>query len=105
MFRPLHDRVLLRIIDDLNEKTAGGLFIPEKAKDKDGYFIADVVAVGPGKYSTTGALIPMQAKVGDRVILPRFAGWDTKGNEIHVPELPDKKHRICHDEEIFGAIE
>lgn len=73
--RPLHDRVLARRID-AEEKTAGGIIIPDTAKEKP--IQAEVVAVGPGSRDDAGRLIPMEVKVGDIVLFTKWGGTEVK---------------------------
>ena len=76
-FRPLHDRVLIKVTDS-EEKTAGGLIIPDTAKEKpqDG----EVVAVGPGAKTEDGKISPMDVKVGDIVLFGKWSGTEVKIN-------------------------
>ena len=76
-FRPLHDRVLIKVLDS-EEKTAGGLIIPDAAKEKpqDG----EVVAVGPGAKTEDGKISPMDVKVGDIVLFGKWSGTEVKIN-------------------------
>ena len=69
-FRPLHDRVLIKVLDS-EEKTAGGIIIPDTAKEKPQE--GEVVAVGSGMYSTTGTLIPVVCSIGDTIIYNKHA--------------------------------
>ena len=74
-FRPLHDRVLVRRIE-AEEKTAGGIIIPDSAKEKPSQ--GEIVAVGPGGRDETGKLIPIDLKVGDRVLFGKWSGTEVK---------------------------
>ena len=74
-FRPLHDRVLVRRID-AEEKTAGGIIIPDTAKEKPQE--GEIVAVGPGGRDESGKLIPIDIKVGDRVLFGKWSGSEVK---------------------------
>jgi chaperonin GroES len=74
-FRPLHDRVVLERID-AEEKTAGGIIIPDTAKEKPQQ--GKVVAVGPGGRDESGKLIPIDVKVGDRVLFGKWSGTEVK---------------------------
>ena len=74
-FRPLHDRVVVKRID-AEEKTAGGIIIPDSAKEKPSQ--GEVVAVGPGGRDETGKLIPIDLKVGDRVLFGKWSGTEVK---------------------------
>src|SRR5436190_22049003 len=74
-FRPLHDRVVVRRID-AEDKTKGGIIIPETAKEKPQE--AEVVAVGPGARDEAGKLIPLDVKAGDRVLFGKWSGTEVK---------------------------
>ena len=74
-FRPLHDRVVVRRID-AEEKTKGGIIIPDTAKEKPQ--TGEVVAVGPGGRDEAGKLIPIDIKVGDRVLFGKWSGTEVK---------------------------
>ena len=76
-FRPLHDRVVVRRVDS-EEKTAGGIIIPDTAKEKPQE--GEVVAVGPGGRDDDGDLITMDVKVGDRVLFGKWSGTEVKLN-------------------------
>ncbi len=93
-FIPDSDRVLIEA-DAAEERTAGGLIIPDTAKEKPQK--GTVVAVGPGKYADlTGNLIPMRKKVGDKVLYGKYAG-----NEI---TLNGKEYLIMKQDDIFGNV-
>ena len=72
-FRPLHDRVVVRRID-AEEKTKGGIIIPDTAKEKPQE--GEVVAVGPGARDDRGALVPLEVKPGDRVLFGKWSGTE-----------------------------
>jgi len=74
-FRPLHDRVVLKRID-AEDKTAGGIIIPDTAKEKPSQ--GEVVAVGPGGRDEAGQLIPIDLKVGDHVLFGKWSGTEVK---------------------------
>ena len=76
-FRPLHDRVLVRRIE-AEEKTAGGIIIPDTAKEKPSE--GEIVAVGEGARKDSGELIPMSVKAGDRVLFGKWSGTEVKLN-------------------------
>lgn len=85
---PLHDRVLLRRIQ-AEEVTAGGIIIPSVAQEKSQE--CEVVAVGPGPYTSDGVRLGMTVKPGDRVLLGKYSGTDTKvdGEEMIFVREPD----------------
>ena len=70
-FRPLHDRVLVRRVE-AEEKTRGGIIIPDTAKEKP--IEGEVLAVGPGARDETGKIVPLDVKVGDRVLVRQMGG-------------------------------
>ena len=74
-FRPLHDRVLVRRIE-AEEKTAGGIIIPDNAKEKPSE--GEIVAVGDGNRDDDGDRIPLDVKVGDRVLFGKWSGTEVK---------------------------
>jgi chaperonin GroES len=76
-FRPLHDRIVLKRID-AEDKTAGGIIIPDTAKEKPSQ--GEIVAVGPGGRDEAGNLIPIDLKVGDRVLFGKWSGTEVKLN-------------------------
>src|SRR5262245_39928329 len=80
-FRPLHDRVVVRRIE-AEEKSAGGIIIPDTAKEKPSQ--GEIIAVGPGGRDENGKLIPMDLKSGDRVLFGKWSGTEVKldGEEI-----------------------
>ena len=80
-FRPLRDRVVVRRID-AEEKSAGGIIIPDTAKEKPSQ--GEVIAVGPGGRDESGKLCPIDVKVGDRVLLGKWSGIEVKidGQEL-----------------------
>ena len=92
-FRPLHDRVVVRRIA-AEEKTKGGIIIPDTAKEKPQE--GEVVAVGPGGRDESGKLIPIDIKAGDRVL---FGKWS--GNEI---KLDGEELLIMKESDIMGVI-
>ena len=73
--KPLNDRVLVKRLES-EERTASGLYIPDTAKEKPSK--GEVVAVGPGKHADDGKLVPMTVKVGDMVLLNKYAGTEVK---------------------------
>ena len=77
-FRPLHDRVLIQSLDS-EEKTSGGIIIPDTAKEKPQE--GKVIAVGPGAKSDDGKTTPMDVKVGDHVLFGKWSGTEVKIDE------------------------
>ena len=93
-FRPLHDRVVVKRID-AEDKTAGGIIIPDSAKEKPSQ--GEIVAVGKGKKDDNGKLIPIDVKVGDRVLFGKYSGQTVKvkGDEL----------LVMREEDLMGVIE
>jgi chaperonin GroES len=87
-FRPLHDRVVVRRVTS-DEKTAGGIIIPDTAKEKPQE--GEVLAVGPGGRDEAGKLIPIDVKVGDRVLFGKWSGTEVKldGEELLIMKESD----------------
>ena len=87
-FRPLHDRVLIRRIEG-EEKTEGGIIIPDSAKEKPSQ--GEVVAVGPGGRDEAGKLIPIDIKTGDKVLFGKWSGTEIKldGEELLIMKESD----------------
>jgi chaperonin GroES len=92
-FRPLHDRVVVRRVD-AEPKTAGGIIIPETAKEKPQQ--GQAVAVGPGARDETGKLIPIDVKVGDRVLFGKWSGADVKIDGI--------EYLILKESDVMGVL-
>ena len=88
MFRPLHDRVLVRRLES-EEKTAGGIIIPDTAKEKP--MEGEVIAVGPGARAEDGKLVPLDVKVGDRILFGKWSGTEVKidGEELLIMKESD----------------
>ena len=93
--RPLYDRIVVKRLDEDQEKTASGLFIPDSAKEKPQQ--GEVVAVGQGKKTEEGKIIPLDVKAGDRILFGKYSGSDIKmdGNE----------YLIMREDEVLGVIE
>ena len=85
-FRPLHDRVLVESLDS-EEKTSGGIIIPDTAKEKPQE--GKVIAVGPGSKSEDGKITPMDVKVGDHVLFGKWSGTEVKvdGKDYSIMKL------------------
>jgi chaperonin GroES len=92
--RPLHDRILVKRIEE-KETVKGGIIIPDTAKEKPQE--AEVVAVGQGKKTEEGKLIPLDVKAGDRILFGKYSG-----NEI---KMEGQEYLILREEEILGVIE
>ena len=87
-FRPLHDRVVIKRID-ADTKTAGGIIIPDTAKEKPSQ--GEVLSVGPGGRDEAGKLIPIEVQVGDRVLFGKWSGTEVKidGQELLIMKESD----------------
>jgi chaperonin GroES len=92
-FRPLHDRVVVKRID-AEEKTAGGIIIPDTAKEKPQQ--GEVVAVGPGGRDESGKLIPIDIKAGDRVLFGKWSGTEVKIDGV--------EYLIMKESDIMGVL-
>jgi chaperonin GroES len=92
-FRPLHDRVLIESLES-EEKTAGGIIIPDTAKEKPQE--GKVIAVGPGNKTEDGKIIPMDVKVGDRVLFGKWSGTEVK--------IDGKEYSIMKESDIMGVV-
>jgi chaperonin GroES len=93
-FRPLHDRILVRRID-ADEKTAGGIIIPDTAKEKPQE--GEVLAVGPGGRDEKGALQPLDVKKGDRILFGKWSGTEIK--------LDGEELLIMKESDVMGVID
>ncbi len=87
-FRPLHDRVVVRRIEG-DQKTAGGIIIPDTAKEKPQE--GEIVAVGPGARDESGKIVPLDVKAGDRIIFGKWSGTEVKidGEELLIMKESD----------------
>ena len=93
-FRPLHDRVVVKRIE-AEEKTAGGIIIPDTAKEKPQE--GEVISVGPGGRDESGKLIPIDLKVGDRVLFGKWSGTEVK--------IDGQDLLIMKESDILGVLE
>ena len=93
-FRPLHDRVVVKRID-AEAKSAGGIIIPDTAKEKPSQ--GEVIAVGPGGRDEAGKLIPIDIQVGDRVLFGKWSGTEVK--------IDGEDLLIMKESDIFGVVE
>ena len=93
-FRPLHDRVVVKRID-AEEKTSGGIIIPDTAKEKPSQ--GEIIAVGPGGRDEAGKLIPIDLKVGDRVLFGKWSGTEVK--------IDGEDLLIMKESDIMGVLE
>jgi len=93
-FRPLHDRVVVRRID-AEEKTAGGIIIPDTVKEKPQE--GEIVAAGPGARNETGEFVPLDLKAGDRVLFGKWSGTEVK--------IDGEDLLIMKESDVLGVIE
>ena len=93
-FRPLHDRVVVKRIE-AEEKSAGGIIIPDTAKEKPQQ--GEVVAVGPGGRDEAGKLIPIDVKAGDRILFGKWSGTEAKIDGV--------EYLIMKESDIMGVLE
>ena len=93
-FKPLHDRVLVRRVED-EEKTAGGIIIPDAAKEKP--MQGEVISVGPGGRDESGKLIPIDLKEGDRILFGKWSGTEVK--------IDGEELLIMKESDVLGVIE
>jgi len=92
--RPLQDRILVKRIEE-EEQTEGGIIIPDTAKEKP--IEGKVIAVGKGKVSEDGKIIPLDVKKGDRILFGKYAGTEVK--------IEGEEHLIMREEDVLGVIE
>ncbi|MFZ8802921.1 MAG: co-chaperone GroES [Candidatus Calescibacterium sp.] len=92
---PLRDKVVVKRLEEVEERTPGGIIIPDTAKEKPQ--IGEVVAVGKGKILQDGKVIPPEVKVGDKVLFAKYAGTEVK--------IEGEEYLIMSEDEILGIIE
>jgi len=93
-FRPLHDRVLVRRIEE-DQRTAGGIIIPDTAKEKPSQ--GEVIAVGPGARNEAGELLALDVKPGDRILFGKWSGTEVK--------IDGEELLIMKESDILGIVE
>lgn len=93
-FRPLHDRILIKRIEE-KESVKGGIIIPDTAKEKPQE--GEVVAVGRGKKNEDGKVIALDVKAGDRILFGKYSGTEIK--------MENQEYLILREEEVLGIIE
>lgn len=92
--RPLHDRLIVKRLEE-EEKTKGGIIIPDTAKEKP--IEGRVIAVGDGKMKEDGTKIPMEVKVGDRILFAKYAGTEVK--------IDGEEHLMMREDDVLAIIE
>ena len=94
-FRPLHDRILIKRVEDKQQPVKGALIIPDTAKEKPQE--GEVIAVGNGKREKDGQIVPLDVKAGDRILFGKFSGAEIK--------IDNHEYLILREEEVLGIIE
>ena len=92
--RPLNDRILVKRVAE-EEKTAGGLFIPDSAKEKPSR--GEIIAVGHGKLDNDGKRVPLEVKAGEKILFGKYAGTEIK--------LDGEEHIILREDDVLAVIE
>ena len=92
--RPLYDRIVVKRVESTDEKTAGGLIIPDTAKEKPQE--GEVVAVGQGKRTEDGKIIALDVKAGDRILFGKYSGSEIK--------LDGNEYLIMREDEVLGVL-
>jgi chaperonin GroES len=93
-FRPLHDRILIKRIEE-KEAVKGGIIIPDTAKEKPQE--GEVVAVGNGKKNEDGQVVPLDVKAGDHILFGKYSGSEIR--------MDDEEYLILKEEEVLGVVE
>jgi len=93
-FRPLHDRVVIRRIES-NDRTAGGIIIPDTAKEKPQE--GEVIAVGPGARDETGKMQPLDVRAGDRILFGKWSGTEVR--------IAGEEYLIMKESDILGVLD
>ena len=93
--RPLADRLIVKRVEEQEQKSAGGIIIPDTAKEKPQE--GKVVAVGKGKLNEDGKVIPLDVKAGDRILFGKYSGSEIK--------IDGEEHLILREEDVLGVVE
>jgi chaperonin GroES len=93
--RPLADRLIVKRLEEQDQKSAGGIIIPDTAKEKPQE--GKVVAVGRGKLNEDGKVIPLDVKAGDRILFGKYSGSEVK--------IDGEEHLILREEDVLGIVE
>ena len=93
--RPLQDRLIVKRLEEAEQKSAGGIIIPDTAKEKPQE--GKVIAVGSGKKNEDGSIQPMDVKKGDRILFGKYAGSEIK--------LDGEEHLIIREDDVLGVVE
>ncbi len=92
--RPLHDRILVRRMSE-EEKTAGGLFIPDTAREKPQR--GEIIATGKGRLTEDGKVLPLEVKVGEKILFGKYSGTELK--------LDGEEYLMIREEDILGIVQ
>ena len=92
--RPLQDRIIVKRLEE-EDKTSGGIIIPDSAKEKPQQ--GEVISVGKGRVADDGKLVPMEVKKGDRILFGKYSGTEIK--------LDGVEHLILREEDVLGVVE
>jgi chaperonin GroES len=93
--RPLHDRLIVKRIEEQEQRSVGGIIIPDTAKEKPQE--GKVVAVGKGKVNDEGKVLPLDVKAGDRILFGKYSGSEIK--------IDGEEHLILREEDVLGIVE
>ena len=93
--RPLHDRIVVKRMEETEQKSAGGIVIPDSAKEKPQE--GEVIAVGSGKRTDEGKVLPMDVKAGDKILFGKYSGSEVK--------IDGQEYIIMREDEVLGVIE
>jgi chaperonin GroES len=93
--RPLADRLIVKRLEELEQKSAGGIIIPDAAKEKPQE--GKVIAVGKGRVNDDGKVLPLDVKAGDRILFGKYSGSEIK--------IDGEEHLILREEDVLGVVE
>jgi chaperonin GroES len=93
--RPLHDRLIIKRLEDQEQRSSGGIIIPDTAKEKPQE--GKVIAVGNGKRNEDGKRLPLDVKVGDRILFGKYSGSDIK--------IDGEEHLILREEDVLAVLD
>jgi len=93
--RPLHDRLIVRRLEDQEQRSSGGIIIPDTAKEKPQE--GKVIAIGSGKVNEEGKRLPLDVKVGDRILFGKYSGSDIK--------IDGEEHLIMREEDVLAVLD
>jgi chaperonin GroES len=93
--RPLHDRLIVRRLEEQEQRSSGGIIIPDTAKEKPQE--GKVIAIGSGKVNDEGKRLPLDVKVGDRILFGKYSGSDIK--------IDGEEHLILREEDVLAVLD